>query len=116
MRAVFFCSTSASILTRSTSTLTTSAGDSGLEPGVGLDGSWFEFRRGLPLFAFKFLLGVCEVTGLGEEKSRAARTIEVSRKRGSRMGRRFFIAAQSITRHPRKAKANRQTLGSYGLQ
>src|SRR5689334_14169475 len=77
MRAVFLCRTSASILTRSTSTLTTSADDSGV---------------GVRVFAFNFLLGVCEMIGLAEEKSRAARTIEVNRKRGSRIGRRFLIS------------------------
>src|SRR5215467_10369991 len=93
MRAVFFCSTSASILTRSTSTLTTSSDDSGVGVGVGLGGSWIAFRLGRPMFAFKFLFGVCEVTGLVEQKSRAATMIEVTRKRGSRKGRRYLISS-----------------------
>jgi len=85
MRAVFFCSTSASILTRSISTLMTSADDSGV--GVGAGGSWIAFRLGRSMFAFKFLLDVCEVTGLAGEKSKAARTIKVTRDRGSRRDR-----------------------------
>src|SRR6185503_7135520 len=91
MRAVFFCSTSASSFTRSTSTLTTSELNSGV--GVGFGGSWIAPRLGRPMLALKFLLGVCEVTGLAEQKSKAAMTIDVIRIRGSRRDRRYLIIA-----------------------
>src|SRR5205085_2936348 len=67
------CSTRASTLTKSTSTLTTSSLDSGV--GVGVGGSWIAFRLGRPLFALEFLFGVCELTELPDAKSRAAITI-----------------------------------------
>src|SRR2546423_9876386 len=97
MRAVFFRITNASTLTRSTSTLMTSASDSGV--GVGVGGSWIAFRLGRPLFVLKFLLGVCEVTELEEEKSSAATTISENVERvNRRVGDRCFIRTLSERR------------------
>src|SRR2546430_15878315 len=89
MRAVFFCSTKASTLTRSTSTLTTSSPDSGVGFGVG---RWIAFRLGRAPFVLEFLLGVCELTELAKEKRRAAIMISgKAEKRNSRVGYRCFI-------------------------
>src|SRR2546430_17410367 len=89
MRAVFFCITSASILTRSVSILTTSSAASGV--GVGL-GSWIAVRLGRPLFVLMFWLGVCELTELPNEKAIPPITISTTAgRRNNKVGCLSFI-------------------------
>src|ERR1051326_9385777 len=92
MRAVFFCITSASILTRSVSILMMSWGASAA-PGAGVGlGSWIAERLGRPLFVLAFWLGICELTELPNEKAIPPITISPrARRRNNRVGRRRFI-------------------------
>src|SRR6266850_465109 len=85
MRAVSFCKTSASTVTRSTSTLTISSGSADLLSALVEFPGWVSFaltRRDLD----------CEVTNEWEEMIRRQRNVERSpRKRNNRVGFRCFM-------------------------
>src|SRR5437868_207606 len=86
MRAVFFCSTSASTVTRSTSTFTTSVGSAGILPALSL----FDFDSSCEL---TLLSRVCDVTDRSEVKNRIGKMNASSAKRRKSVGFRCFISA-----------------------
>src|SRR5882672_9495205 len=86
MRAVSFCKTSASTVTRSTSTLTTSSGRAGILPAFSSLADWVD-----ALFEFTRRSRVCEVTELSDWKRRKGTISETIASRNSTVGFRCFI-------------------------